>query len=172
MDSLGRFFRQFSRFNGWLALGFGRWFGFDQLTGAPELFNLGPGRRAESMRFDGQFAGQFAIAQNLDALYPSLGQARSAQSGLIHGSAFVEIVQRLQINRDVANGEARIVEAALGNAADQWHLAALKSDANGTARTGRLAFAAPSAGLAVAAGFTLAEAFAAVLGAGAWFEIV
>jgi hypothetical protein len=51
-------------------------------------------------------------------------------------------------------------------------LAAFKSDANGTARTGRLAFAAATAGLAVAAGFALAEAFAAVLGTGAWFEIV
>jgi len=35
-----------------------------------------------------------------------------------------------------------VVEAALGNAADQRHLAAFKSNANGTARTGSLALSA------------------------------
>jgi hypothetical protein len=67
---------------------------------------------------------------------------------------------------------ASIVESALGNAPDQGHLAAFEADANGTARPGRLAFAAPPAGLAMAAGFTLAQSFATVPGAGTRFEIM
>ena len=67
---------------------------------------------------------------------------------------------------------AGVVEAALGNAADQRHLAAFKADADRTAGTGGLAFAAAPAGFAVAAGFALAQPFAAVLGAGTGFKIV
>jgi hypothetical protein len=82
------------------------------------------------------------------------------------------MVEHIQIDGDVPHGELLVVEAAFGDATNQRHLAAFKSDANGTAGTGRLPFAAAAAGFAVAAGFTLAEAFAAVFGAGAWFKIV
>ena len=69
-------------------------------------------------------------------------------------------------------GEAGVIKAALGNAANQRHLAAFKPNANRTAGTGCLALSAASAGLAVAAGFPLAEAFAAMLGTRTRFEIV
>ena len=65
-----------------------------------------------------------------------------------------------------------VVEAALGYAPDQRHLAAFKADADRTAGAGRLALAAAAAGLAVAAGFALAQPLAAVLGAGTRFQIV
>jgi hypothetical protein len=67
---------------------------------------------------------------------------------------------------------ASIVESALGNAPDQRHLAAFEADTNGAARPCRLAFAAAPAGLAVAAGFALAQSFATVPGAGTRFEIM
>jgi hypothetical protein len=67
---------------------------------------------------------------------------------------------------------ARVVKPALGNAPNQGHLATLETDANGTAGAGGLAFAAASAGFAVAARFTLAQPLATVLGAGARFEIM
>ena len=65
-----------------------------------------------------------------------------------------------------------VVEAAFGNAADEWHLAAFEANADGTAGTGGLALAAAPAGFAVATGFALAKPLAAVLGSGTRFEIV
>jgi hypothetical protein len=67
---------------------------------------------------------------------------------------------------------SRVVEATLGHAPDERHLAAFETDADGTARAGRLAFAAAARGLSVAAGFALAEPFAAMLGARTRFEIM
>ena len=61
---------------------------------------------------------------------------------------------------------------ALGNAADERHLAAFKADANRAAGAGGLALAATAAGFAMAAGFTLAEPLAAMLGTGTGFQIV
>ena len=109
-----------------------------------------------------KFAGQFARAQNLDALAGSVGQADAAQRGFVHRRAVVKFVERFQIHWNVTDGESLVVKSALGDAADQRHLAAFKSDANGTAGTGRLAFATATTGFAVAAGFTLAQPFPAV----------
>jgi hypothetical protein len=67
---------------------------------------------------------------------------------------------------------ALVIESALGNPADEGHLAAFKPDANGTAGPGRLAFSAASAGFAVTAGFALAQPFAPVPGAGPGFQIM
>ena len=102
----------------------------------------------------------------------AIGQAGAAQGRFIHARAVIEAVEGLQVHRQIAGGMAGVVESALGNAANQGHLAALETDANGAARTGGLALAAAPAGLAVAAGFTLAQPLAAVLGAGTGFEIV
>jgi acetaldehyde dehydrogenase (acetylating) len=65
-----------------------------------------------------------------------------------------------------------IVKAALGNAADKRHLAALEPGADGTARAGRLALATTTAGFAAATGLTLAKTLATVLGAGTGFQIM
>jgi hypothetical protein len=67
---------------------------------------------------------------------------------------------------------ARVVKTALRDAPDQRHLAAFKADADRTAGARGLAFATTAAGFAVAAGFTLAEALAAVFGAGTRLKIV
>jgi hypothetical protein len=63
-----------------------------------------------------------------------------------------------------------IIETALGNAANQRHLAAFETDADGASRTGRLSLAPAAGRLAVAAGLTLAETLAAMPGTGSWFE--
>jgi hypothetical protein len=57
---------------------------------------------------------------------------------------------------------AGVVETALGNAADERHLAALESDADGAAGTGRLALATAAGGFSVAAGFALAKTLGAM----------
>jgi len=65
-----------------------------------------------------------------------------------------------------------IIKSALRNAADQWHLPAFKADADRTAGPSRLAFAAASARLAVATGFTLAQPFTTVPGSRTRFKVV
>src|SRR5207245_6771065 len=82
----------------------------------------------------------------------------------IDARALVEPVQRLQIHRHVARGVTRIIETALGEAADERHLAAFEADADRAAGAGRLPLAAATGGFAVPAGFALAESFAAMLG--------
>jgi hypothetical protein len=63
----------------------------------------------------------------------------------------------------------RVVETTFRNPANQRHLAAFESNTNRTAGTGGLPFAAPAGCFAVPAGFTLAKAFATMLGAGVRF---
>ena len=108
-------------------------------------------------------------------LMPSLapvGQADAAQGGLIHPGAVLEAVEGFQVDGQVAGAVLGVVEAAFGDAANERHLAAFKANADGTAGTGGLAFAAAPAGLAVAAGFALAQTLAPMPRALPWFEIV
>ncbi len=124
------------------------------------------------MDFDGKLALQFAVSQNFNSLFPPIRDAGITQRRFIDGGTVFEIVERFQVDRDVANRETLVVETALGNAANQRHLAAFKSDADRTAGAGGLAFSTATAGFAVAAGFTLAEPFASMLGSGTGFKIV
>src|SRR5262249_60619934 len=115
---------------------------------------------------DGQFASQFPVAQNLDAIGPPIGQTGLAQHLDVHAGSILELVERLDIHRQVVSTVASVVETSFRNAPDQRHLTALEADADRTARTGRLPFPTAPAGLAVSAGFALAQPLAAVLGAG------
>ena len=124
------------------------------------------------MSADGQFFGQIAGAENFDFVAAAIGEAGGAEGGFVHAGAVVEGVEALDIDGDIGGAMADVVEAALGDAPDEGHLAAFETDADGAAGTGGLAFATATAGLAVTAGFALAEAFAAMFGAGPWFKIV
>ena len=124
------------------------------------------------MRADCQFFRQIPVAEDLDSGGASVGEARLAHSIEIDPRPFIKLIQGFHIYREIADGVAGVVEAALRDAADEGHLAALESDANGTARAGGLAFATATAGFAVPAGFALAQAFSPVLGARTGFEIV
>ena len=70
------------------------------------------------------------------------------------------------------DGMAGVVKSALGNAPDQGHLPTFETNPNRAAGPGRLALAAAPAGLAVAAGFALAQSLATVPGAGTRFKIM
>ena len=124
------------------------------------------------MGADGKFLGQVTIAKDFDSAGAAVGQAGLAQEGLIYARAVIETIQCFEVDRDVARGMAGIVKAALGNAADERHLAAFETDTDRAAGTSGLALATAPAGFTVAAGFALAEPLAAVLGSGPWFEIV
>src|SRR5437762_3448991 len=97
---------------------------------------------------------------------------RDFSSGFLKQLAKVLAMERIKIHRDIARGVPRVVETALRDAANQRHLPAFETDPNRTAGARGLVFAAAAGSLAMAAGFTVAEAFTAMLGAGTWFEVV
>ena len=99
----------------------------------------------------------------------AIGQADGAQSGFIHASAVVKLVEITHIDGEVLRGKTGVVETTLGDAADEGHLAAFKTDADAAAGTSGLAFATATGGFTVTAGFTLAKALAAVFGTGTGF---
>ena len=124
------------------------------------------------MRVHGQFFSEFAIAENFDSSSPAISEARLEQHIGIHSRTLVELVQRLQVNGKITGRVAGVVKTALWDAANERHLTAFEADANRTAGAGGLAFTAAAAGLAMAAGFALAKALAAMLGTGTRFKIV
>src|SRR5437867_1501027 len=130
-------------------------------------FDFGAGRSAEGVRTYRQLFVQFAVTENLHAVAAAINQSALAQHQLVHARALSKAVQRLDVDRQIARGEAGIIKTALRNAADERHLTALEPDADRAAGTGCLALAAATAGLAVATGFALTEPLATVLGAGA-----
>src|SRR2546430_8302867 len=121
------------------------------------------------MSADGQLSSQVAVAENLDFLNRTIGETSIAKGAFIHARAVIKLVKRFGIAGNVASRVAGVVEAALGDSADERHLAAFEADANGAARARGLGFATATAGFAMAAGFARAKAFAAMFGAGAGF---
>ena len=124
------------------------------------------------MGADGEFFGQVAVPEDFDSGTRSIGQPRFLQSRKIYFRVVRKLVERLDVHGDVDRGVAGVVKTALGNAADEGHLAAFKADPNRTAGTGGLALAAASAGFSVAAGFALTQPLAAVLGTRTGLEIM
>src|ERR1700722_4886086 len=112
-------------------------------------FDFGLGRGTESTGSHVKLLGQFARAEDFDARAGSVGQTNRTQGGLIDIGAIFKFVQFSDIHADIADGEASVVEATLGDAADERHLTAFKTDADGTAGTGGLALAATARGFAV-----------------------
>src|ERR1017187_6831899 len=147
-------------------------FAADDLARPAPGFDFGARRDAERAHAHHQLFGQFAFAENFHSAGAAVGQAGRAQSRFIHAHAVVEPLQFADVHRDITRAKPRVVEPALGDAADERHLAAFKTDANRAAGTRRLALAAATARLAMTAGFTLAEPFAAMLGARTGFQIM
>jgi len=119
-----------------------------------------------------ELPGELPAAKNLHPIRPAVSQTHIPQSLLVHARTFIELVQRLQVYRQITNGKPGIVESPLWDATDERHLSAFEADADGTARTRGLSFATTPGGLAPTAGFTLAEPLPAVLGAGSGFKCV
>ena len=86
--------------------------------------------------------------------------------------AIVKFVQLADVDANVSDRKSSVVKTALRDAADERHLAAFKADADAAAGTRGLAFAAATAGFAVAAGFTLAQPFPGMPGAGTRFKVM
>jgi len=121
---------------------------------------------------DSQLPGKLAIAQNFNSGSFAICQACFAKRILIDPGAFCELIERVEINRQITRRVSGIVKPAFWNAANERHLAALKSDAYGTAGPSRLALASTAGRFAMPAGFTLTKALAAVFRAGTRLKIM
>jgi len=119
-----------------------------------------------------QLAGKFAITEDFHSAGRAVSESGAAQSGFIDSRAVFELIEGVEIHRDVTSGMTRVIETALGNTANERHLSAFKADSNRTAGAGGLAFTAAAAGLAMAAGFALAEPLTAMLRTRTRFKIV
>ena len=102
----------------------------------------------------------------------AFGGANGTQGGFVNTGTVLEFVQGGDIDTNIGCCVLVVVESAFGNTADEGHLATLETWADGRTRTGALAFATATAGLAVAAGFTLAEALTTMLGTWAGLQIM
>src|ERR1700683_90050 len=127
-----------------------------QITGAGLRYNLecAPCRTdflfrrcAERVGVNGELGGQLAIAENLDAIGLAADEAvRTKQIGS-HGLTSRKNIEFVQIENRV--GDAKwIVKSALGHAAMQRHLAALKTSAARIAAAGFLTLVAGASGFA------------------------
>src|SRR5689334_3338614 len=151
MAELGFGFRRF---------GFGFflcWRGFrrDQFAGAAFGFDFGFGGGTEGMGADSEFASKFAVTKNFDPVGPAICKPGIAEDLFVHARAFVKAIQSFEVDGQITRGVAGVVEAALGNAANEGHLAAFESYTDGAAGAGSLTFATAPAGFAMAAGFAL-----------------
>ena len=102
----------------------------------------------------------------------AIGQPQAFQRGFVDPGTIFKSVERLKIDGQIAGAVSSVIETAFWNAADEGHLATFKPDADGTAGTGGLAFATAAAGLAVATGLSLAEAFATVFSTRSGFQVM
>src|SRR5262249_603911 len=123
---------------------------------------LGRGLR-EVVRAHSQPLGQFAVAQDADAVAWPLGQPRLAQRRAVHGGAVRErLVEIADVHDEILPRPGGVAEAALGDATEQRHLAAFKDFRRFVgAGTGAVAVAGGGGGVAVAAADAPAHALLA-----------
>ena len=124
------------------------------------------------MGADSEFTGKFAVTKNFDPVGPAICKPGIAEDLFVHARAFVKAIQSFEVDGQITRGVAGVVKAALGNAANEGHLAAFETDADGAAGAGSLAFATAPAGFAMAAGFTLPKPLAPMFGPWTWSKIV
>ena len=145
-------------------LGLNRSLHGNQFTGSTQTLNRRASLRTKPVGHHDQLAGQFAIAQYLDPGRPAIRQPQRAQRDLVNPRTLFKLIQRRQIHRNINRRMADVIKPPFRQPSDERHLSAFKPRTNGTAGPGRLPFATPAAGLAMTAGLTLTEAFAAVFG--------
>jgi hypothetical protein len=121
---------------------------------------------------DRKLAGQLTFTEDFDKIDATVGQTDGRQRSRIHLRAVFKLVEVTEVDRMKDGGVADVVKPALGDAANERHLTAFKTDADGAAGPCSLAFATTTAGFSMAAGFTLAKALAAVFGTGTGLQVM
>src|SRR5271154_4106467 len=99
------------------------------------------------MRMNRELSRQLAVAENLDAIGLAADEAVRAKQVGRYRLAGRKNIEFFQVQDGVGDAE-RIVKTALGHAAMQRHLAALKTPAARIAAAGFLALVAGASGLA------------------------
>src|SRR5688572_9179783 len=133
----------------------------DRLTAG--LFDLGLGGLGELRGGDFQRACDFAVAENLDRFLAFADETVVREHlGRDLGDAGVEGREVAEIHHRHFGAEVILVETTVRQFAVQGHLTAFEAGTNAAAGAGRLAFAAATGGLAVAAAFAAADALFAV----------
>src|SRR5690606_6508038 len=135
----------------------------DDLDGAARGLDLGARRGGDRVRAHGEPLVQLAVAEDLEQVRVLLlrGQAALDHRREVDRRARVErAVQVAHVDDRVDLAEVLVVDAALGDAADQRHLAAFPADAHRPAGTRLRALVATGRRLAVAAARAAADALA------------
>src|SRR5882762_10023879 len=101
-----------------------------------------------------QLACEFTVTKDFDAAGRPVGQTDAAQCGFIDSRPIFELIENIEIHRDITCRVTRVIETALGNTANKGHLTTFKADSNRTTETDRLTFTAAPANLTITAGFT------------------
>src|SRR5216117_533178 len=103
------------------------------------------------MSADGELARQFPVTKNFHAAGGAVGEASASERGFIDARAIFELIERVEVYRDITGCVARVIKTALGNTTDERHLSAFETDSNRTAGARGLSFATAPAGFAMAA---------------------
>lgn len=93
--------------------------------------------------------GNFAVSEEFDALVVVANQAGLEQGLAINGVAF-DFFKLADIDGLETRAEIKVVKTTAGELAVEWHLTALKTDANTATGTGFLTFVAFTGGFTVA----------------------
>src|ERR1043165_816748 len=142
----------------------------DLLAGTACRFDLFARAGGELRRLDGQFLGELAVAEDLDAVGRlSLDESRLAEGAFIDGHAVVETLEVRDVHDGVLFLED-VGEAALRQTAMQRHLAAFEAGHAREAGAGLLPLLAAARGLAVSGSRTAADALLRVTRAFFRFE--
>src|SRR5579862_9476357 len=150
--------------------------GRDHFDAAAGRFDSRDGRLRRAGHFERELGLDLPLAQQAHAIAQTPEHAGRDQRLAVDGLGNVEpagihrLLQAVQIDLDEVQ-PMNVVEAALGHAHVEWHLAALEA-VDGDARSRRLAFAAPAGGLTLARADATADAHARLAGARIVGELV
>ena len=80
------------------------------------------------MGADVPLPGQFSAAKNFDAGRAAVGKTSVLEGCGIDSRAIFKTIEHLQVHRQISNGMTGVIEAAFGDAAYKWHLAAFEAN--------------------------------------------
>jgi hypothetical protein len=121
----------------------------------------------------GQLFGDDATSEQLYGIEFAAEQPSGAQGGFVDFSPGFEVtLEVIKIDRPDGVTESGLVEAALGQAAEKWHLTALEGRSNAATGASFLAFVALAGSFTVPGTFSTTDTLAAFFGSRAGFQIV
>src|ERR1700722_3869539 len=99
-------------------------------------------RGADFVRSNRELLFQLAGTKDLDAVVIAANEFCLKQRLFVHGRSVFELIERVEIDDGVARLESRVVKSALGQTADEGHLAAFETETDTAAGARLLALVA------------------------------